>query len=144
MSLQNVAFRGTKLMNTEFVYGCALYTGADTKMSQNSKKNPTKFSSIEVIMNKYLIVFFILLLVEIIVSSVLQFTTGIDRSNLEDSDVPWYLSNSREILDIFEDALSFLVLYNYIIPISLYVTLELQKFCGSLFLVWDLQSVFEP
>ena len=38
----------------------------------------------------------------------------------------------------FQDSLSFLVLYNYIIPISLYVTLELQKFFGSLFLTWDL------
>ena len=65
LSLQNVAFRGTKLMNTEFVYGCALYTGADTKMSQNSKKNPTKFSSIEVKMNKYLIVFLILTILRI-------------------------------------------------------------------------------
>ena len=37
-----------------------------------------------------------------------------------------------------QDALSFLVLFNYIIPISLYVTLELQKFFGSLFLTWDL------
>ena len=52
LSLQNVAFRGTKLMNTEFVYGCALYTGADTKMSQNSKMKANKFSSIEVKMNK--------------------------------------------------------------------------------------------
>ena len=31
------------------------------------------------------------------------------------------------------------MLYNYIIPISLYVTLEFQKFFGSFFLVWDLQ-----
>ena len=38
----------------------------------------------------------------------------------------------------FQDSLSFLVLFNYIIPISLYVTLELQKFFGSLFLTWDL------
>ena len=52
LSLENVAFRGTKLMNTEFVYGCALYTGADTKMSQNSKMKANKFSSIEVTMNK--------------------------------------------------------------------------------------------
>ena len=34
--------------------------------------------------------------------------------------------------------MSFLVLFNYIIPISLYVTLEFQKFLGSLFFVWDL------
>ena len=39
---------------------------------------------------------------------------------------------------VAQDTLSFLVLYNYIIPISLYVTLELQKFFGSLFLTWDL------
>ena len=32
--------------------------------------------------NRYLIVFLVMLLVEIIVSSVLQFTTGIDRPNL--------------------------------------------------------------
>ena len=37
-----------------------------------------------------------------------------------------------------QDTFSFMVLYNYIIPISLYVTLEFQKFFGSLFLVWDL------
>lgn len=34
--------------------------------------------------------------------------------------------------------MSFLVLFNYIIPISLYVTLEFQKFFGSFFLIWDL------
>ena len=35
--------------------------------------------------------------------------------------------------------MSFLVLFNYIIPISLYVTLEVQKFCGAFFLEWDVE-----
>ena len=59
----------------------------------------------------------------------------------EDELVPWYLNTERiklNAMQIFQDAMSFLVLYNYIIPISLYVTLEFQKFLGSLFLVWDL------
>ena len=51
------------------------------------------------------------------------------RANLNESS--FYLS--------LQDSLSFLVLFNYIIPISLYVTLELQKFFGSLFLTWDLE-----
>lgn len=38
----------------------------------------------------------------------------------------------------FKDFLSFLILFNYLIPISLYVTIELHKFLGSLFLEWDL------
>ena len=39
----------------------------------------------------------------------------------------------------FNDVVSFLVLFNYIIPISLYVTLEVQKFCGAFFLEWDVE-----
>ena len=65
LGLENVAFRGTKLENTEFVYGCAIYTGADTKMSQNSKLKNNKFSSVEISMNKYLIFFLMILFLEI-------------------------------------------------------------------------------
>jgi phospholipid-translocating ATPase len=34
---------------------------------------------------------------------------------------------------------AFLILYNYIIPISLYVTIEMHKFIGAFFLEWDQQ-----
>lgn len=37
-----------------------------------------------------------------------------------------------------KEYLSFLILFNYLIPISLYVTTEMHKFLGSLFLEWDL------
>ena len=40
-------------------------------------------------------------------------------------------------LVVLEDFFSFLVIFNNIVPISLYVTLEVQKFCGSMFLAWD-------
>ena len=42
----------TLYRNTEYVYGCAVYTGRDTKMSQNSKINANKFSTVEKTMNK--------------------------------------------------------------------------------------------
>ena len=38
----------------------------------------------------------------------------------------------------FHDFLAFLILFNYLIPISLYVTIEMHKFLGSLFLEWDI------
>uniref|UniRef100_A0A8C5T6R9 Phospholipid-transporting ATPase n=1 Tax=Malurus cyaneus samueli TaxID=2593467 RepID=A0A8C5T6R9_9PASS len=41
------------------------------------------------------------------------------------------------------DFLAFLVLYNFIIPISLYVTVEMQKFLGSFFIGWDLDLYHE-
>lgn len=43
-----------------------------------------------------------------------------------------------QILKFISDFLAFLVLYNFIIPISLYVTVEMQKFLGSFFIGWDL------
>ena len=30
-------------------------------------------------------------------------------------------------------------LYNYIVPLSMYVTIELQRFVGSQFIEWDLE-----
>ena len=60
----NIALRGTKLQNTEYVFGCAVYTGSDTKMSQNSQLKANKFSSIEVAMNKYFVAYILILLFE--------------------------------------------------------------------------------
>ena len=83
----NVGLRGTKLQNTEYAFGCAVYTGSDTKMSQNSQLKANKFSSIEVAMNKYLLVYILLLVAEIVLSTVLCYTVGIEA----DTPAPWYL-----------------------------------------------------
>lgn len=42
-----------------------------------------------------------------------------------------------QFLQAFTDFLAFMVLFNYIIPVSMYVTVEMQKFLGSYFLTWD-------
>ena len=134
--------RGTKLKNTDSVYGCVVYTGPDTKMSQNSQKKGNKFSSIEQALNKYLTCVLLLLLFEIVLSTILKYTWAVDKPGSEKS---WYLNETIDdgekslFLHVIEDVLSFLVLYNYIIPISLYVTIEFQKFCGS-FLLCNLSS----
>lgn len=44
---------------------------------------------------------------------------------------------------VLQDFFSFVVLYNYIVPISLYVTMEMQKFLGTLFFKWDLSMYSE-
>lgn len=44
---------------------------------------------------------------------------------------------------MFTDFLSFMVLFNFIIPVSMYVTVEMQKFLGSIFITWD-KDFFDP
>lgn len=47
------------------------------------------------------------------------------------------LVSPLQVLRMFTDFLSFMVLFNFIIPVSMYVTVEMQKFLGSFFISWD-------
>ncbi|KAK2497659.1 hypothetical protein MC885_019972 [Smutsia gigantea] len=96
-------------------------------------------------MNTFLIIYLIILISEAIISTILKYTWQAE----EKWDEPWYNQktehqrNSSKILTFISDFLAFLVLYNFIIPISLYVTVEMQKFLGSFFIGWDLDIYHE-
>ena len=47
MTNENILLRGTTLKLAPIVYGCAIYTGSDTKMMKNSIFQSNKISSIE-------------------------------------------------------------------------------------------------
>lgn len=47
------------------------------------------------------------------------------------------IMESHQIYQFLQDYFSFLILFNYLIPISLYVTIEMHKFLGSFFMEWD-------
>ena len=52
LDAENILLRGAILRNTEWVLGFSCYTGKDTKLSQNSFQTPSKFSRIDVLINK--------------------------------------------------------------------------------------------
>lgn len=47
LTVENLMLRGSRLKDTEYVIGCAVYTGQDTKLSLNSKIVSNKFSTAE-------------------------------------------------------------------------------------------------
>lgn len=57
--------------------------------------------------------------------------------------VPCVHPSLPQYLNMFTDFLSFMVLFNFIIPVSMYVTVEMQKFLGSFFISWD-KDFFDP
>ncbi|XP_008544618.1 phospholipid-transporting ATPase IF isoform X1 [Microplitis demolitor] len=133
LTIDNILLRGSRLKDTEFIIGAAVYTGSDTKLSLNSKQTPNKFSTVEKSINLYLIFFIFILILEITISTILK------QFNDYNQQWDYYLSpnSTTSFSKIVYDFLSFTILYNYIVPISLYVTVELQKFLGSLFFHWD-------
>lgn len=123
--------RGARLKNTDFVYGCVVYTGNDTKMSLNCKHKQTKFSQIERKLNVFLLIYFVGLLTGCSVFTLLK--------NIKSTSV-WYITSRKfSTWYLIQDLFAFIVLFNYAIPISLYVTIEFQKFFGSRFFGWDLE-----
>lgn len=72
------------------------------------------------------------MVIEIIISYVLK--RHLEKIKIE-HDV--YLGRNElknTFKSIAQDAFSFLLLYYYVIPISLYVTIEMQKFIGNSYL----------
>ena len=118
------------------------YTGPDTKMSQNSKINANKFSTVERTINLCFISYLMLLLAEVGLCLTLEYCYGLD---LPDNDTtPWYLAKRTNLAaNIINDAVSYLILFSYIIPISIYVTLEVQRVIGSMFIIWD-RDLYDP
>ncbi|KAM8744890.1 phospholipid-transporting ATPase IF isoform 1-T1 [Acanthopagrus schlegelii] len=142
---ENLLLRGARLKNTKEIFGVAIYTGMESKMALNYKCKSQKRSAVEKSMNTFLIIYLGILLFEAILSTILKYAWQAE----DEWDEPFYNRkteqerNSSPILKFISDFLAFLVLYNFIIPISLYVTVEMQKFLGSFFIGWDLDLYHE-
>ncbi|XP_037401030.1 probable phospholipid-transporting ATPase IF isoform X3 [Pygocentrus nattereri] len=142
---ENLLLRGARLKNTKEIFGVAVYTGMESKMALNYKCKSQKRSAVEKSMNTFLIIYLGILLFEAILSTILKYAWQAENK----WDEPFYNEkteqerNSSKILKFISDFLAFLVLYNFIIPISLYVTVEMQKFLGSFFIGWDLDLYHE-
>ncbi|XP_029558708.1 probable phospholipid-transporting ATPase IH isoform X1 [Salmo trutta] len=139
LGAENLLLRGATLKNTDHIYAVAIYTGMDTKMALNYQSKSQKRSAVEKSMNAFLIVYLCILISKAVINTVLKYAWQWSA----DRDEPWY--NHRTEIDrerhvvirAFTDFLAFMVLFNYIIPVSMYVTVEMQKFLGSYFIAWD-------
>ncbi|NWS44684.1 AT11B ATPase, partial [Probosciger aterrimus] len=147
---ESLLLRGARLKNTKEIFGVAVYTGMETKMALNYKSKSQKRSAVE----KYVYFLISFLFVEIGVIIIEIYMLNLMKYFKRKMEF-WYVAfipvtkKLREPPSILlrtrfiSDFLAFLVLYNFIIPISLYVTVEMQKFLGSFFIGWDLDLYHE-
>uniref|UniRef100_A0A8C4SP12 Phospholipid-transporting ATPase n=1 Tax=Erpetoichthys calabaricus TaxID=27687 RepID=A0A8C4SP12_ERPCA len=142
---ENLLLKGATLKNTKKICGAAVYTGMETKMALNYQGKSQKRSAVEKSINAFLIVYLCLLLSKALVCTTLKYIW----QNKYGDDELWYNQKTQKekktymFLRIFTDFLSFMVLFNFIIPVSMYVTVEMQKFLGSFFITWD-RDFFDP
>jgi phospholipid-translocating P-type ATPase (flippase) len=119
----NVFLRGSQLRNTAVAVGIVLFTGRDTKLMKNSSEKRHKMSNIDVITNRQIGYIFLLQLVLCVICAI---GLGIFTTELNEH---WYLADndSNAGTTALVGFLTFLILFNNLIPISLYVSMEMVK-----------------
>lgn len=142
-----ILLRDSKLRNTAHVYGVVIFTGHDSKVMQNATESPSKRSMIEKKMDYIIYILFTVLVFISLVSSV-----GFSARTKYEMPNWWYLRppDSKGLYDPSRPALSglfhlvtALILYGYLIPISLYVSIEFVKFLQAIFIDQDIQMYDE-
>ncbi|KAK7271984.1 hypothetical protein RJT34_28298 [Clitoria ternatea] len=142
-----VLLRDSKLRNTDYIYGVVIFTGHDSKVMQNSTKSPSKRSTIEKKMD-YIIyaLFTVLILISFISSIGFVVKTKFQTTKwwyLRPDDIEYQYDPGKIGLAGMSHLITALILYGYLIPISLYVSIEVVKVLQATFINQDIQMYDE-
>ncbi|KAI9363507.1 hypothetical protein DFJ73DRAFT_792883 [Zopfochytrium polystomum] len=152
LSMSNMLLRGAVLRNTDFAWGVVVYTGHNTKIIKNLKTTGLKSSRMEKWLNWLVAGAFVYNAILLLGSTLLEWfhykdvqekETARLAAGITDYVVEWYIGPSdtslgKNFADYF---VSYFSLYTYVIPISLFVTMELVRLAQGLFMAWDEKMV---
>lgn len=141
LNADNLLLRGATLRNTDMILGAVIFTGSETKLMKNSSAvAPVKMSQVDNVTNWQVLYIFM-------VQVVVVLGCGVASVTLSSSVVKnWYLGELEKpsmAPFFFERCGTFLILFNNLIPISLYVTMEMVKVIQTLFIDNDLAMYHE-
>ncbi|KAI8603373.1 hypothetical protein EDD21DRAFT_442079 [Dissophora ornata] len=134
-----ILLRGAQLRNTNWVYGLVIFTGHESKLMQNASATPIKRTSVEKMTNIQIIFLFGILLAMSLASAIGSMI--ITNKNL--AQLSYIEAKQSSWSDFGLNILTFLILYNNLIPISLMVTMEVVKFWQAQLINSDLDMYYE-
>eukprot|EP00898_Chlorokybus_atmophyticus_P002241 jgi/Chlat1/3017/Chrsp201S03276 len=139
---EQVLLRGSTLRNTSYVVGGVVYTGHDTKIMRNQVAAPSKRSHLDKAADGIVWVMFAIMLALSLLTAILLAVRNTDWG-----PKMWYLQPFRDDSDFdprkeartgVYSFLTSITLYSYLIPISLYVSLEIVRvFQSNWFIDYD-------
>ncbi|KUJ21927.1 phospholipid-translocating P-type ATPase [Mollisia scopiformis] len=136
LTTNEVIFRGSTLRNTSTAIGMVINTGEECKIRMNANKNPRiKAPAIQFITNKIVV-----MLVVFVVLLALFCTIAYQIWARQTESKAFYLKGAH--VNFTQIIIGFIILYNTLIPLSLYVSLEIIK-VGQLILMADVE-MYDP
>lgn len=150
LSQSNIVLRGCQLKNTDWIIGVVVYAGQETKAMMNSAVSPSKRSRLETYMNRETLWLSIFLFIMCLVVAI-GMCLWLVRHNHQLDTLPYYrkrhFNNGPENgkrykyygipMETFFSFLSSIIVFQIMIPISLYITMELVRLGQSYFMIED-------
>uniref|UniRef100_A0A3B4XTU7 Phospholipid-transporting ATPase n=1 Tax=Seriola lalandi dorsalis TaxID=1841481 RepID=A0A3B4XTU7_SERLL len=136
---QNMLLRGCVLRNTEACYGLVIFAGPDTKLMQNSGRTKFKRTSIDRLMNTLVLWIFGFLVCMGVILAVGNAVWEREVGSLFQSYLPWNPPVDNFLFNAFLSFWSYVIILNTVVPISLYVSVEVIRLGHSYFINWDQQ-----
>lgn len=135
---QNVVYRGSILRNTPHMLGVVIFTGEESKIRMNAIKNPrTKAPRLQSMVNKIVMVMVAFVLI------LSAFCTGASSIYYHsDGRHMWYLRGLE--VGVVPNLMGFIIMFNTLIPLSLYVALEIVKVFQIYFIRSDVDMYHIP
>uniref|UniRef100_A0AC35FWC6 Phospholipid-transporting ATPase n=1 Tax=Panagrolaimus sp. PS1159 TaxID=55785 RepID=A0AC35FWC6_9BILA len=152
ISNENLLLRGCRLRNTRWCYGVVVFAGRESKLMMNSGKTTFKRTSLDRFLNILIMGIVLFLIAMCLICTILcgvwEWVTGRhfqDYLEWDRSIVPnTGEKGSRQIAIIsFLMFFSYIILLNTVVPISLYVSVEILRFVHSLWINFDTEMYDE-
>ena len=132
--------RGATLRNTPWIHGIVVFTGHETKLMRNATATPIKRTHVERLVNIQILMLVAILVLLSIVSSVGDL---IVRARASAKLAYLYVEDNAVAKQFFSDIFTYWVLYSNLVPISLFVTIEVVKYYQALLINSDLDMYFD-
>ncbi|KAJ3395913.1 hypothetical protein HDU92_004588 [Lobulomyces angularis] len=138
----SLLLRGAVLRNTRWVYGAVVFTGHETKLMKNATKTPIKRTKVENMVNTQIIFLFGILLSMALCCALVTLYRSSQIGGFE--EVVLKQAGHLAAITAFPfNILTFIILYNNLIPLSLIVTMEFVKYSLGAMINSDLDMYHE-
>ncbi|ETI48444.1 hypothetical protein L917_07193 [Phytophthora nicotianae] len=138
---ENLLLRGCSLRSCAFVVGLVIFTGSETKLLQNSRAAPSKQSKLYRTANRCMLLIFTTMFGLCLASAIAAASWSKNSASRL-----WYLPFIKEadqVDDFIVNFFTFLILYNNLVPISLYVSLDIIKVLQANRITGDEDMVYD-
>ncbi|KMV65987.1 P-type ATPase [Encephalitozoon cuniculi EcunIII-L] len=128
---KNVLLRGSRIKNTECVLGMVVCVGKQTKLGKSHFKAKVKISLFEKSVGDFIFGIFMIYL------GILAATSVLGARFLRKDDIEYLYLNEYLANDALKQTGTNYILFSYLIPLSLFVTLEVSRMFHSMFISYD-------